>query len=121
MKRIITIILVGIVGIIIYVYLIKDNNDIKKIEYQITTTEIGKIMKDPRFYEGKTVTVSGEVENSFSVCIKFYSISDGTGTIYVRTDRAVPLKGELIKVKGKYNQFIKIGAKQYSTITENYE
>lgn len=108
------------VSIILVVYFgfIRNNDDIRKIEYELASTEINEILSDPRKYENKTVTVSGRVANSFSLGIKFYSINDGTGTIYVRTEKAVPLEGELVKVNGRFNQFLKIGSKQYSTITE---
>jgi len=121
MKQILLILVVVIIAILVYHFVLKDDRSVNKFVLQSTTTKIEKILNDPRSYEGKTVIVAGTVEKSFSFVVKFYSINDGTGTLYIRTDKAVPLEGELIKVKGTFSQFIKIGTKQYSTVTETNE
>ncbi len=118
MKKLIGIIIIIAIGYGVYHFLLKDNKDVKELEYRIVSTQIEQILSNPREYEDKEVTVSGTVSTSLSLGIKYYAINDGTGTIYILTDNAVPLEGDLVKVTGKFNQFIKIGDKQYSTITE---
>lgn len=118
MKNLIIVLVIAICCFGVYHFFLKDNEKVKDISYKLTSTEINEILQNPREYEGKEVTVSGKVTSSMSLGIKFYGINDGTGTIYILTDNAVPLEGDLIKVTGEFSQFIKVGSKQYSTITE---
>ncbi len=118
MKKLIIIIVIAVCCFGAYHFFLKDNKKIQKISYKISSIEIQKILSNPREYEGKEVTVSGKVTTSLSLGIKFYGINDETGTIYILTDNAVPLEGDLIKVTGIYSQFIKIGGRQYSVISE---
>ena len=84
----------------------------------IITTSIEKIITDPRNYENTQVSVHGTVETSFNLGIKYYTLNDGTGTIYVVTENAVPKVGEVVKVTGIFNQRLKIGDLQVHTIVE---
>ena len=58
-------------------------------------------------YQNKTVKIKGVVRDSDGVDIPFlgisggcYKIDDGTGSIWICTERGVPVKGSEIKVKG---------------------
>jgi uncharacterized protein YdeI (BOF family) len=117
MKKLIVIILIGLVlGFVYYKFI---RNDVtKKIEYSITTTSISKIITNPRNYENSEVSVHGKVVSSFSLGIKYYVLDDGTGRIYVITKKAVPQTGEMLRVMGIFNQRLKIGSLQVETITE---
>lgn len=118
MRKFLLIIIVFIsVGFVYYKFLRK-NNEIKGIEFALTTTPIGEMVTDPRDFENKEVTVSGIVTSSFSLGLKYYTIKDETGSIYVLTDKAVPKEGELVKVTGIFNQRFKIADKQVETIRE---
>ncbi len=76
----------------------------------ILTTPISKITDNPRDYDGKTVTVSGEVTETFSFFVlKYFVVDDGTGTITVVTDKALPKKGSKIRVKGKVSEMFSLG------------
>ena len=86
----------------------------------ILATPIKKIIDNPRDYDGKTVTVSGEVTETFSLfVVKYFVVDDGTGTITVVTDRALPKKGTKIRVKGKVSEMFSLGDTQALVIIED--
>ncbi len=83
------------------------------------STPIGKILADPRAYAGKTVTVSGEVTQIFSlIFIKYFRLRDETGEIVIVTDRPLPKVGAKIKVKGTVQEAFSIGDQQLIVIVE---
>ncbi|MCI0664198.1 MAG: hypothetical protein L0220_24330 [Acidobacteria bacterium] len=68
-------------------------------------TSINQINGDPERYRGKEVMVIGEVTNSYGVRgIGAYELNDGTGKLWVITDRGVPSKGAQVGAIGKYLQ-----------------
>jgi hypothetical protein len=86
---------------------------------QLVGPSISDIVNDPTKYDGKTVTVSGEVSNSANlILIKTYTITDGKKEIVVTTKRAVPKKGENVTVTGKVSQLLKVGDAQVVGIEE---
>ena len=85
----------------------------------IFTTPIKKIIENPRDYNGKTVTISGEVVEIFSLfVIKYFVIKDKTGEIVVVTERPLPKQGTKIKMKGTVEEAFSIGDKQLIVIVE---
>ncbi|NWG01400.1 MAG: hypothetical protein HXY44_00925 [Syntrophaceae bacterium] len=83
------------------------------------TTSISKILENPRNYEGKTVTVSGEVTRVFSlIIIKYFVIQDGTGEITIVTEKALPKIGTKMKVKGTVKEAFSIGDQQLIVLFE---
>lgn len=67
-----------------------------------STVPIKKILDNPRDYEGKTVTISGEVTDVFSLFVaKSFAVRDKTGEIIVVTERILPKKGGNDKSQGK--------------------
>ncbi len=83
------------------------------------STPIGKILADPRAYAGKTVTVSGEVTQVFSlIFIKYFRLRDKTGEIVVVTDKPLPKVGTKISVKGTVQEAFSIGDQQLIVIVE---
>ena len=83
------------------------------------STPIGKILADPRAYAGKTVTVSGEVTQIFSlVLIKYFRVRDETGEIIVVTGKPLPKVGTKVKVKGTVQEGFSIGDQQLIVIVE---
>ena len=81
---------------------------------------IGKIIQDPRKYDGKTVTVEGMVSDRQSlVVIKYYSLTDKTGKITVVTERALPQDGLTARVKGTVHEALSIGDKSLLVLKEN--
>ena len=83
------------------------------------STPIGKILADPRSYAGKTVRVSGEVTQIFSLFfIKYFKLRDETGEIVIVTDKPLPKVGTKIKVKGTVQEAFSIGDQQLIVIVE---
>lgn len=86
---------------------------------KLFSTPIGKILADPRAYAGKTVTVSGEVTQIFSLFfIKYFKLRDQTGEIVIVTDKPLPKVGTQISVKGTVEEAFSIGDQQLIVIHE---
>lgn len=84
------------------------------------TTPIGKILEKPRDYEGKTVTVYGEVKEVFGlVFVKYFVIEDKTGSIPVVTDRSLPKEGTKIRVRGIVREAFALGDQQLLVLVEH--
>jgi hypothetical protein len=62
---------------------------------------INQIMADPQRYANKEVGIKGEVTESYSVVGRgAYRIDDGTGRLWVVSEKGVPRKGARIVAKG---------------------
>jgi hypothetical protein len=87
---------------------------------------IGEIEANSSKYLGKKVTVSGTVENGYGVSLPqilisrgtggTYKIDDGTGEIWVVTQKGVPQKGARLKVKGKIQNGVTIDGRNYGLV-----
>lgn len=71
-------------------------------------TSIADIEANPSKYLDKEVVVAGTVKDSYGIAIPgtpirggAYKIDDGTGSMWVFTEEAVPSKGTQIGVKGR--------------------
>jgi hypothetical protein len=83
------------------------------------STPIKNIVENPRDYDGKKVTVSGEVKETFSlIIIKYFIVADRTGEITVITSRPLPKEGTKIRVKGVVNETFSLGQTQTVVIVE---
>ena len=89
-----------------------------------TRTSIGNIESDPgRFYD-KDVAIAGTVQNAYGVSIPIikngqggiYKIGDGTGSIWVLTQRSVPSRGAELGVKGKIQNGVNYNGKNYGLV-----
>jgi len=86
----------------------------------VFSTPISKIVDNPRDYDGKKVTVSGEVTETFSFFVmKYFVVDDGTGTITIVTQKALPKKGTKIRVKGEVSEMFSLGETQALVIVED--
>ncbi len=74
-------------------------------------TQIEKILSNPKAYEGKVITLEGEVTDrtSFFVVLKFYKLKDKTGEIIVVTRKALPELRSKIHVKGTVDEAFPLG------------
>jgi len=82
-------------------------------------TKIGDIQKDPRKYDGKTVTIEGEVTEAMNVLVmRYYTVSDGTGQMRVLPSGAVPQVGSDVKVRGTVSQAFVMGDKTLLVLFE---
>jgi hypothetical protein len=76
-------------------------------------TRIGDITSNPGRYQGKSVTVAGEVTKSFALLgMGAYQIDDGTGSLWViSTGSGVPGKGIRVEVTGEFQSGVTIQGK----------
>jgi hypothetical protein len=74
-------------------------------------TTIEKILSHPVEYQGKTVTLEGEVidRTGFFVVLKFFKLKDRTGEITVVTKKLLPEIRSTVSVKGKVDEAFPIG------------
>ncbi len=72
---------------------------------------IEKILTNPKAYEGKVVTLEGEVTDrtAFFVVLKFFKVRDKTGEITVVTKRSLPEVKSEVRVKGTVDEAFSIG------------
>jgi hypothetical protein len=82
-------------------------------------TPIKRIVENPRDYDGKTVTISGEVKDVFSlIVVKYFIVEDRTGEIAVITQRPLPKKGSKIRIRGEVSAAFSLGQAQAVVILE---
>ena len=76
---------------------------------------IGKILANPSKYAEKDVIIAGRVTNSFGIAMigGIYKIDDGTGSIWVLTNKGVPSKGAEVGLKGRVQDGVNYGGKSY--------
>ncbi len=73
-------------------------------------TTINQILADPSHYRNQDVQVTGTVEDSYSVADRgAYRIGDGTGALWVVSERGVPRRGARVKVKGTIREGFNLG------------
>ena len=83
-------------------------------------TSISTIESNPSKYYGKSVGVAGTVETAYGISIPLlgqrggiYKVDDGTGSIWVVTQKSVPSKGAKVGVKGRIENGINYNGKNY--------
>lgn len=83
-------------------------------------TSIADIQANPSKYQDKTVAVAGVVKDSYGLNIPgtqvrggIYKVDDGTGSIWVVTNDAVPGKGAEIGVQGRIGSGVNWNGKNY--------
>lgn len=87
---------------------------------KVDHTPIGNIMKDPRAYDEKSLTIAGEVTDRASLfVIKYFRVKDKTGEIMVVTRRSLPSIGSKVRVKGRVEEAFSIGTEQMLVFVEN--
>ena len=74
-------------------------------------SQIQSILSNPKTYEGKVVTIEGEVTDrtSFFGVIKFYKVRDKTGEIIVVTKKTLPELKSMVRIKGRIDEAFPIG------------
>ncbi|MDH3492888.1 MAG: hypothetical protein OEM82_05015 [Acidobacteriota bacterium] len=84
---------------------------------------IADIESDPGRFADKKVAIAGIVTTSYGISIPFtkeaggiYKIDDGTGSIWVYTDRSVPGKDAQLGVKGKVQRGFTYKGKNYGLV-----
>ncbi|MGH8104130.1 MAG: hypothetical protein ACREJQ_06390 [bacterium] len=85
----------------------------------IGATPIGKIQQNPRDYDGRVVTISGEVTERVSIFdLKYYTVKDKTGEIHVVTKKTPPETGTRVTVRGKVQEAFAIGGAHLVVLVE---
>ena len=77
-------------------------------------TTVSKINQDPGRYRNKDIGLIGTVTDSYGVMGNgVYELDDGTGRIWVVTQRGVPSRGARIAVSGRVYTGLQYGGRNY--------
>jgi hypothetical protein len=78
---------------------------------RIDHAPIEKILSNPKAYEGKVVTLEGEITDrtAFFVALKFFKVRDKTGEIIVATKSSLPEAKAEVRVKGTIDEEFSFG------------
>jgi hypothetical protein len=80
-------------------------------------TSISKINADPGRYVNREVGIAGRVTDSYGVLGRgAYEIDDGSGRMWVITQRGVPSKGAEVGSKGRVNSGFNFGGRNFGTV-----
>ena len=72
---------------------------------------INEIRADPHRYADREVGIEGNVVRSYSVLGRgAYEVDDGTGKLWVVSDKGVPRTGTRVAVKGKIKDAFDLGS-----------
>jgi hypothetical protein len=81
---------------------------------------IANIQSNPSKFYNKEVAVAGTVRDAYGLSIPLtnvrggvYKVDDGSGSLWVVTQRDVPVKGARIGVKGKIQSGINFSGRNY--------
>src|SRR4051812_5977707 len=93
------------------------------VDARSSRKSIADIEANPGKYQNKTVSITGIVRDADGVNIPImgirggcYKIDDGTGSIWVCTEKGVPTKGAELTVKGKLQNGATIQGKNYGLV-----
>ena len=76
-----------------------------------STRTVNDILADPSRYRNHTVKLSGEVVDSYSVVNRgAYRIDDGTGQMWIVSEKGVPRKTARVTVKGRVREGFNFGS-----------
>jgi len=83
-------------------------------------TQIDTILSNPKAYEGKEVTIEGEVTDrtAFFIVVKFFKAKDKTGEITVVTKKSLPELRSIVRIKGKIDQVFPVGDQKLLVFAE---
>ncbi len=86
---------------------------------RIFSSNAGSITKNPADFNGTTVTVSGKVTERYDLPgLKCYVLDDGTGTIGVVTQGALPQIGDKVRAHGRVDASFKLGKRALVAVIE---
>ena len=85
-----------------------------------SVTPIGRLLDDAGRYDGKTVRVRGEVQQSAGALgVGGYQLKDATGTLTVVTENAAPPRtGSTVGVKGVFQALFTLGSRSFAVLKE---
>jgi hypothetical protein len=84
------------------------------------TTPISTLLSDPARYDGKTVRIAGEVEESIGALgYGAYQVKDATGTLpVVSQGGGAPTRGAKVGVEGTFRAAYTLGTSSRAVIVE---
>ena len=86
---------------------------------KVDHTPIGNILKEPREYYEKSLTIAGEVTDRASLLVvKYFRVKDKTGEIVVVTGKPLPSVGSKVRVHGEIKEAFSIGTEQMLVFVE---
>ena len=85
-----------------------------------SVTPIGELLDNPAKYDGKKVSVQGEVkESAGGLGLGAYQVKDDTGTLTVVSETGGPPRsGSKINVKGTFQALITLGSRSLAVLRE---
>jgi len=76
-----------------------------------STTSINDLLADPGRYRDRTVKLSGDVVDSYSVGNRgAYRLKDDTGELWIVSDEGVPRRTARVTVKGRVREGFNLGS-----------
>lgn len=84
------------------------------------TTRVQTLLSDPGKYDGQTVRIAGEVQNSIGILgLAAYELKDATGTIPVVTEGGgAPARGAKVGVEGTFRAAYTLGTESRAVVVE---
>ncbi len=82
-------------------------------------TRIADIKENPARFENHRVTVHGKVSGVTKLPFMtqgFYHVDDGTGTLEVITEGALPKDGDTVTVRGTLRSQLQVGGRIYGVV-----
>lgn len=80
---------------------------------------IRDLLEHPREYEGKVVTIEGQItDNKSLLVVKYFKVKDSTGEIVVITNRMLPQIGQTERLRGRIDQTFSIGNSNMTVLIE---
>ena len=78
---------------------------------RVHPTTIEKILSHPVEYQGKAVTIEGEVTDrtAFFIVLRFFKLRDRTGEMVVVTRKSLPEVKSTVRVTGRIDEAFPIG------------
>ena len=84
-----------------------------------SVTPIGDLLNNPQRYDGKTVSIEGEVREAIGgLGLGAFQVRDKTGTIPVVSQGSPPPTGARIGVKGKFESVFTLGTRSLAVLRE---
>lgn len=82
-------------------------------------THISEINDTPQQYKDKQVSIKGKVVETLSIPFiqkGLYQMDDGSGKIWIVSQKRVPFRGEKVTVKGEVKTSFTIGTRTFGTV-----
>jgi hypothetical protein len=80
-------------------------------------TSIADVKRNPNRYDNKEVAIAGRVIDSYGLLGRgAYEVDDGTGSLWVVTERGVPERGARVGAKGRLLNGFNFGGRNFGIV-----